>query len=96
MPRGGSLRFGAMPNATSVVLEISDSGIGIPDRIDVFAPFFTTKTEGMGLGLAIVRQLVEAQHGTISYRSTANQGTTFFLGLRVPEPATTVNTLPQA
>jgi signal transduction histidine kinase len=49
--------------------------------IDAFQPFVTTKKEGTGIGLAIVRQILTAHDGTISYRSKVGEGTTFRLAL---------------
>jgi signal transduction histidine kinase len=64
---------------------ITDTGQGIPpDEIDkVFVPFYTTKTQGTGLGLPICRQLVEQHGGTISVRSSLTEGTTFIIKLPV-------------
>jgi len=72
-----------------VQMEVSDSGIGIPeaDREKVFQSFFrlgdehTRKTKGTGLGLYIVRKLVEAHQGTIQILSNEPQGTTFSIQL---------------
>jgi signal transduction histidine kinase len=59
--------------AERAVIEIEDSGPGVPEEIRdrIFEPFFTTKREGegMGLGLDICRQIVEAQGGTITFES---------------------------
>ncbi len=65
------------PEAESVIIEISDTGSGIPEGVDIFAPFATTKDKGTGLGLMIVRQIVAAHDGSISYSSKAGEGTTF-------------------
>ena len=62
-----------------VVLTISDNGIGISDqnKEKVFEPKFTTKSSGMGLGLAMVKNIVETYQGTITFVSQKNVGTTF-------------------
>jgi two-component system, NtrC family, sensor histidine kinase HydH len=66
MPSGGRLEFGTRFDAKRnlVQLEISDTGVGIPPeaRERLFEPFFTTRPEGTGLGLALCREIV-AQHG---------------------------------
>jgi nitrogen fixation/metabolism regulation signal transduction histidine kinase len=70
-------------DAQSVYLSITDNGTGIPeDQMDrIFEPSFTTKTKGMGLGLAIVRNILEGVHGQISVSSNLGSGTTFFITL---------------
>tara|TARA_R110001583_G_scaffold116607_3_gene267390 strand:- start:190 stop:1650 length:1461 start_codon:yes stop_codon:yes gene_type:complete len=62
-----------------VVITVSDNGVGVSDenKYKVFEPKFTTKSSGMGLGLAMVKNIVEMQHGTISFISKPNQGTIF-------------------
>ena len=64
-----------------VVLEVADTGIGIPPDVDVFEPFFTTKPQGTGLGLAIIKQIVDAHGGSISYHSEPGRGTCFTIDL---------------
>ncbi|MBL7558605.1 GHKL domain-containing protein [Olleya sp. YSTF-M6] len=62
-----------------VVLAISDNGIGISEenKIKVFEPKFTTKSSGMGLGLAMVKNIVETYKGTITFVTQKYIGTTF-------------------
>jgi two-component system, NtrC family, nitrogen regulation sensor histidine kinase NtrY len=64
-----------------VLIAISDNGEGIPDEMKdkVFVPSFSTKTEGMGLGLAIVSGIVENSGGRIWFESVRGEGTTFFI-----------------
>jgi signal transduction histidine kinase len=63
----------------SVVLKVKDNGIGIKDenKEKVFEPKFTTKSSGMGLGLAMVKNIVNTYNGSISFKSDKNNGTTF-------------------
>jgi signal transduction histidine kinase len=81
MPRGGKITLDAFVAKSAVILEISDTGDGIPLDVDAFEPFMTTKKEGTGVGLVIVRQILTAHEGKISYRSTPGVGTTFRLEL---------------
>ena len=73
-----------------VRIEIEDTGAGIPpDKLGkIYDPFFTTKEpgKGTGLGLFIVRQIVERNKGRISVESTVGQGTTFFLEFPPAQP----------
>ncbi len=81
MPDGGVLTLHAARTETGVAVEVQDTGIGIPEGIEVFAPFSSSKPQGSGLGLPIVRQIVEAHRGTLTYRSEPGVGTTFRLTL---------------
>ena len=67
-------------------VRVRDNGGGIaPERLDrVFNPFFTTKPNGTGLGMAIARKVVEAHGGTIDVASTPGQGTEFAVALPLP------------
>lgn len=81
MPEGGTLTIRGCRMFGSLVLEIRDTGIGIPQGIDVFAEFTSTKARGMGLGLSIVKEIVAAHGGEISYTSEDGKGTLFRLTL---------------
>lgn len=75
-----------------VRLTVSDTGCGIPaDKIaELFTPFYTTKDEGCGLGLAVVHSIVEEHGGEIDVASIVGEGTTFTVSLptaTVPESA---------
>jgi signal transduction histidine kinase len=68
-----------------VVLEVSDEGVGIPEGIDIFAPFLrgsaTDDRPGVGLGLYIVRNLVRAMGGDVTARRNEDRGSTFTVRL---------------
>jgi PAS domain S-box-containing protein len=81
MPQGGILSVAAYSVDDTISIEIGDTGGGIPDGTDVFAPFFTTKKEGTGLGLIIARQIISAHGGAIFYDSQLGKGTTFHITL---------------
>ena len=86
MPSGGKLSVSAFPQAQNLVINVSDTGSGIPEGVDIFQPFTTTKPHGSGLGLSVVRELLSAHGGTISYTSKKGAGTTFQIVLPLPSP----------
>ncbi len=63
------------------VLQVADNGPGIPPDVQekIFVPFFTTKEDGSGIGLSLSRQIMRLHGGTISVRSTSEDGTVFTL-----------------
>jgi signal transduction histidine kinase len=81
MSQGGCLTIRAYRVPSMVVLEIGDDGSGVPDDIDAFELFKTTKPRGTGLGLSVVQQVVSAHHGTITYTSDLEHGTKFTIRL---------------
>lgn len=74
-------------SSDAVCIAISDNGIGIPDeRLEkVFNPFFTTKSDGVGLGLSISSRLLEENGGKIELESKEDAGTTFKIYLPIIE-----------
>ncbi len=80
MPRGGELRLSLRAQSGHVVcLEVADTGMGMDaaTRARAFELFFSTKSEGTGLGLATVRDIAERHGGRVSVSSEAGFGTTF-------------------
>jgi signal transduction histidine kinase len=69
----------------TVVVEVTDDGPGVPVDLNdrIFDPFFTTKPQGSGLGLPIVRKIVDAHDGRIDLNSAAGKGTRFRVTLPV-------------
>jgi len=64
-----------------VIVKVRDNGTGIPDELQarLFEPNFTTKSSGMGLGLAIAKKIMEGSNGSIWFETRKNEGTTFYL-----------------
>ena len=62
-------------------MEVSDEGIGVPDDINIFELFKTTKPGGTGLGLPLVQQIVSAHNGKIAYKNKPGRGATFKVSL---------------
>lgn len=81
MPGGGKITVKASSTETGVLVEITDTGTGIPPDMDIFEPFATTKVDGSGIGMMVVRQVVTAHGGSITYHSEPGKGTSFFIAL---------------
>lgn len=64
---------------SKIYIQVKDNGSGIDDTIGekIFEPKFTTKTSGMGLGLPMIKNIIETYNGEISYKTTLGQGTEF-------------------
>ena len=101
MSEGGSIsiatralqRNGTEPSGEFVQVEVRDTGVGIPeDNLQhIFDPFFTSKDEGSGLGLAVSHQIVQEHGGFVTVESTVGKGTAFFVHLPVGKPIRTSN-----
>lgn len=87
MPEGGQLTLRAFTKGTRIVIEIADTGMGIPpeNMSKIFEPFFTTKEvgKGTGLGLAVCYGIISEHGGRISVRSNLGKGSTFSIFLPV-------------
>lgn len=69
----------------AVLISISDNGTGVSEALKdkIFEPKFTTKTSGMGLGLAMIKNMIESYGGTIRFETVLNKGTTFYVLLPI-------------
>lgn len=69
------------------IISIKDNGCGIPEEVQekMFIPNFTTKTSGMGLGMAIVKSILEAANGDITFETELNVGTIFHVKIPLCE-----------
>ncbi|OYY74079.1 MAG: hypothetical protein B7Y40_06590 [Gammaproteobacteria bacterium 28-57-27] len=85
MPEGGTLEIQAVENRQdgTVAVSVRDSGIGIaPDVLPkLFQPLFTTKARGIGLGLVVVKNLIQANGGSVKVESEVGQGAMFTITL---------------
>jgi signal transduction histidine kinase len=79
MPNGGKITISTVVEAGKVLISVADTGVGIPEVIkpNLFKPMFTTKAKVQGLGLAVVKRLVEALNGSISFESEVGRGSKF-------------------
>lgn len=89
LPAQGQIALRLERLNANMVLTVSDNGPGIQvgDQAQVFEPFFTQRAGGVGLGLAVVRQIVHAHRGEISYRNSEMGGAEFTIVLPTVQPA---------
>ena len=83
MPDGGKLVIEAQTKVSRTMLVVGDTGMGVSEEVkaNLFTPLFTTKSKGQGLGLAVVKRLMEAQGGTVKFESKEGKGTKFIIEL---------------
>ena len=83
MPNDGRLTIQAYRKENRVFITVEDTGVGIPEEVKpkLFTPMVTTKAKGQGLGLAVVKRLVEGLNGKISFESEEGKGTKFIVEL---------------
>ena len=83
MREGGTLSVATRQNGETVQLEISDTGRGIPEEEvkKIFEPFYTTKAQGLGLGMPYAKRIIEQHGGTVCVNSRLGEGTTISIAL---------------
>ncbi|MGC8936767.1 MAG: ATP-binding protein [Candidatus Methanomethylicaceae archaeon] len=86
MPKGGKMRLSAKMEGGFITFSIEDTGCGMSQDTmkRIFEPFYTNKSKGMGLGLKVVKRIVENHGGKIFIESEVGKGTKF--ELRIPQP----------
>ncbi len=82
--RKGTVTLALEESADNYIVAIKDNGLGISDDVKekLFVPYFTTKSTGTGLGLAMSKQIIENHGGSIWFDSKVGEGTTFFVSLK--------------
>ena len=94
MPTGGKLdleltqeqREGGQGGWARIAISDTGPGIEATDRHRVFQPFFTTRATGTGLGLALVKRIVESHFGTVEAAGELGVGTTILIRLPIESP----------
>jgi len=84
MPRGGCFTIRVWKTDSTLKIEAADNGVGMSPEVQlrIFEPFWSSFEQGgTGLGMAIVKSIVEAHHGAVSFRSAPGKGTTFLISL---------------
>jgi PAS domain S-box-containing protein len=102
-PQGGEVTVGARQEGTNVVIWVADQGVGISSEAlpRLFSRFFrvdntaTRSVGGTGLGLALVKEIVEAHEGKVWVESAPGKGSTFFFTLPLAEQAARIQAIPR-
>lgn len=83
IPKGGEITFKTKKSRNGILITIMDNGIGIPDeeKGKVFEPFFTKKERGTGLGLSVVKKIIDNHQGEIKITDREGGGTVFLIWL---------------
>ncbi len=87
MPRGGTLTLRSRVDRNQLILEFADTGTGVaPEHLDkLFTPLFSTKPDGLGLGLALTRRVIEEHGGQVHFQSEPGRGSTVTINLPLGE-----------
>jgi len=90
MPSGGNLEIALMAIKDNFLLLVKDTGYGIPQELTrrIFDPYFTTKDNGAGLGLALVQYIASAHDGWVDVESQKGTGSTFIFSIPIPSAQT--------
>jgi PAS domain S-box-containing protein len=85
MEAGGKLCLSACPHGDKALIIVEDTGVGISENVKskLFTPLMTTKSKGQGLGLVVVKRLVEGLNGLIVFESEVGKGTKFSIELPI-------------
>lgn len=85
--RHGDIEVRLAQEGNTALITFKDNGTGIPEEVTdrIFKPYFTTKSSGTGLGLAMTRKIIELWKGHIWFESVPDKGTTFFVRLPLVE-----------
>ena len=91
-PEGGTIAVGLRREDDRIILQVTDTGIGIPRNHQgrIFDRFYQVdgsskrRYDGMGLGLALVKEVIEAHGGTVAVESIVDKGSTFIVTLPIP------------
>ena len=87
MDKGGNLNIATEASEGELLINIADTGIGIPEKnlSKIFEPYFTTRETGSGLGLTVVFKIIKEHDGEIRVRSREGEGTDFLITLPIPQ-----------
>jgi signal transduction histidine kinase len=87
MPKGGELivRVRQLPECNTIEIRVIDDGCGIAQEIlgRLIDPYYTTKSNGTGLGLALAHKIIDEHRGSIKFESIAGEGTSVIVELPI-------------
>jgi signal transduction histidine kinase len=91
MPEGGKLDVVVESDRKAALVRVQDEGVGIPDEIreKIFDLYFTTKSGGSGIGLAMTYRILQLHHGSVEVQSRQHRGTEFCLCIPLAYPERT-------
>lgn len=81
MPGGGQLHVRLLEDESRARIEVHDTGVGVPEGLDVFEPFVSSNPERSGLGLSVALQIIQAHGGTLTHQARPEGGTMFVVEL---------------
>ncbi len=86
MPEGGNITIETFKKGEEIEISFKDEGTGVSEDISnlIFEPFISSKKDNAGLGLFIVKRIIENHNGTIRFESTINEGSNFIITLPIP------------
>lgn len=86
----GTTKIKTYQQGSRVIIEISDDGSGMSAEVQerLFELYFTTKQDGGGIGMSICKNIIEAHEGNITFKSSIDEGTTFFIELPYKDQTT--------
>ena len=92
MPQGGTIAIQTQSQPRTCELRIRDTGTGIPKAVQprIFEPFYTTKSNGTGLGLSLTKQIITEHGGSIALEQSSPGGT--ILSIRIPTSSDSATT----
>jgi signal transduction histidine kinase len=78
-----AIKIKAFAEGMHAIIEVKDNGVGIEADVkdNIFTPNFSTKSSGMGIGLAMCKRIIEGFKGEVSFETIINEGTTFYIKL---------------
>ncbi len=96
MPEGGKITISTSSDEESAIIEVQDTGIGMPEEVleNMFNPFYTNRQGGTGLGMAVTQKIIQEHEGKIEVESNVGEGTLFRIILPLKIKKTALTSMP--